>query len=274
MISSAVPVIKLFSLENRVALITGASGHLGQKMAEALCEAGAHVILNGRNEQKLKSVYESLKDKGYRASLWIYDITHSDTLNQEIIKIIEEYGELDILVNNAYQGKPNTLDNSRIEDFSNAYRICVEASYQLTMACLPFLKKAALKSGNHTATIINIGTMYGIVSPNPALYGDSGFNNPPYYGSAKAGLIQLTKYLACHLASHRIRVNCLSPGPFPPADLEDAQPEFYKKLCQQVPLNRIGNANELKGPLLFLASDASSFVTGINLSVDGGWTTW
>jgi NAD(P)-dependent dehydrogenase (short-subunit alcohol dehydrogenase family) len=116
--------------------------------------------------------------------------------------------------------------------------------------------------------------MYGMVSPDPRIYGNSGQNNPPFYGAAKGALLQLTRYAACHLASHKIRVNAISPGPFPAGNLQESNPAFYKELCNKNPMNRIGHPDELAGAILFLASDAASFVTGINLPVDGGWTAW
>ena len=116
--------------------------------------------------------------------------------------------------------------------------------------------------------------MYGSVSPDPSIYGTSGANNPPHYGAAKAALIQFTRYAACHLASDRIRVNCISPGPFPAAKYLERDPQFAERLSAKNPMGRVGDPMELQGPLLFLASDASSYVTGIDLAVDGGWTAW
>ena len=124
------------------------------------------------------------------------------------------------------------------------------------------------------ASIINIASMYASVSPDPKIYGDSGENNPPYYGAAKAGLIQLTRYLACHFAPERIRVNAISPGPFPVEDGTESSRKFINKLKRKVPLGRVGHPSELCGAVLFLSSDASSYVTGANIPVDGGWTAW
>ncbi len=116
--------------------------------------------------------------------------------------------------------------------------------------------------------------MYGSVSPDPSIYGTSGANSPPYYGPAKAALIQLTRYAACHLANQRIRVNCISPGPFPSEKYLEHDAQFRARLQAKNPMHRTGKPAELQGPLLFLASDASSYVTGIDLAVDGGWTAW
>jgi gluconate 5-dehydrogenase len=114
-----------------------------------------------------------------------------------------------------------------------------------------------------------------MVSPDPRIYGSSGFDNPPQYGVAKAGLIQLTRYLACHLAPEGIRVNSVSPGPFPPIEtVAREHPEFLKALENRVPLGRVGKPEEMAGVIVFLASNASSYITGANIPVDGGWTAW
>jgi NAD(P)-dependent dehydrogenase (short-subunit alcohol dehydrogenase family) len=116
--------------------------------------------------------------------------------------------------------------------------------------------------------------MYGMVSPDPSIYRDSGKNNPAHYGATKAGMIQLTRYLACHLSPGRVRVNCVSPGPFPDTDVDPGIPEFYDKLAAKVPMGRSGNPEEAAGPVVFLLSEAASYVNGANLAVDGGWTAW
>jgi NAD(P)-dependent dehydrogenase (short-subunit alcohol dehydrogenase family) len=264
---------KLFRLDGRVAFVTGASGYFGRSIADALCEAGAHVILNGRKAERIENLAEKLKSLGYRVSTAVLDITQDNELKEVFNHIASEHGKLDIIVNNAYSGRPGTIESATLEDFDYAYKITVTASFRIIQLAKPLLEIAA-KQNPGGASVVNIASMYGMVSPDPAIYGDSGANNPPYYGAAKAALIQLTRYAACHLASSRIRVNCISPGPFPPADIEDKNPSLYTELCRKNPMRRIGYADELRGPVLFLASDASSYVTGVNLPVDGGWTAW
>jgi NAD(P)-dependent dehydrogenase (short-subunit alcohol dehydrogenase family) len=124
------------------------------------------------------------------------------------------------------------------------------------------------------ASVVNIASMYGHVSPDPAIYGDSGQNSPPYYSAAKAALIHYTRYAAVHLAPDRVRVNAISPGPFPPMRFRDEKPDFYAQLVKKVPMGRIGMAEDMVGPLVFLASPHAQYVTGTNLCVDGGWTAW
>lgn len=263
----------LFRLDGRTALITGAYGHLGKSMAYGLAEGGAQVIINGRSSEKLVLLASEMSGKGYKVTIAPGDVADEKDLERIIEYVASDFNCLDIIINNAYAGRTGTVETSSIEDFNQAYQITVTAAFRLVQLAKPLLKIAASRHPGG-ASVINIASMYGMVSPDPVIYGDSGANNPPHYGAAKAGLIQLTRYLACHLASSKIRVNCISPGPFPPPEISQSQPAFYAELCRKNPMHRIGFADELKGAVLFLVSDASSYVTGINLPIDGGWTAW
>jgi NAD(P)-dependent dehydrogenase (short-subunit alcohol dehydrogenase family) len=266
-------VFSQFRLDGRVALLTGAGGHLGRSMAQALAEAGAHVVLNGRNNAALEVLAQDLSGRGLTSSIACFDVTSQNAVAEHVARIAKTHGRLDILVNNASAGSPGTLQTAKVTDFEQVYRVNVVGAFQLLQSALPLLREAA----RHTrggASVINISSMYGSVSPDPSIYGSSGANSPPYYGAAKSALIQFTRYTACHLASERIRVNCISPGPFPAEIYLQRDPDFAGRLQAKTPMRRTGNPSELQGPLLFLASDASSYVTGVNLAVDGGWTAW
>jgi NAD(P)-dependent dehydrogenase (short-subunit alcohol dehydrogenase family) len=266
-------VMSRFRLDGRVVFLTGASGHLGRPMAWALAGAGAHVVLNGRRQNALDELASGLTDAGCKVSIACFDITDESAAKTHIAEIAKYHGRLDILVNNASSGGSGALDSATSEDFHQVYRVNVTAAFQLIQFSLPLLKESG-KQLPGGAAVVNIASMYGSVSPDPSVYGSSGANSPPCYGPAKAALIQLTRYAACHLASDRVRVNCISPGPFPAARFLERDPEFGNRLSAKLPMRRLGNPNEIQGPLLFLASDASSFVTGANLAVDGGWTAW
>lgn len=266
-------VLSRFRLDGRVAFLTGASGHLGRPMAWALASAGAHVVLNGRRQNALEGLASELTNAGSKISIACFDITDESLAKTHMEKIAQNHGRLDILVNNASSARPGTVENATAEDFNKTYQVNVVAAFQLIQFSLPLLKESA-KQVPGGAAVINIASMYGSVSPDPSVYGSSGANSPPYYGPAKAALIQLTRYAACHWAPDRVRVNCISPGPFPAAQFLERDPQFGNRLSAKVPMRRLGNPNEIQGPLLFLASDASSFVTGANLAVDGGWTAW
>ena len=175
---------------------------------------------------------------------------------------------LDILVNNAVAMQVKGFDALGPADFAATYASSVTAAFETVRAALPALKTAAAQGGD--ASVINIATMYAQVSPDARLYDDPAKQSPFHYGSAKAGMLQLTRHLAAELGSHAIRVNALSPGPFPAR----VDPGFGARLAARTMLGRLGSADEIGGPLLFLASPAARFVTGATLNVDGGWTAW
>lgn len=262
-----------FDLTGRVVLLTGAGGHLGRAMAQGVCEAGAHVVLNGRRAETLEALATSLRTKGHTATVLPADVRKEDDAARLIRDIQALTDRLDVLINNAYSGPTGTVESSRAEHFTEAFHLAVTSSFRLVQLSLPLLEQAG-RDNPGGGSVINVSSMYGHVSPNPAIYGESGMNNPPFYGAAKGGLIQLTRYLACHLGPKRIRVNSLSPGAFPPVRAMEANPDFHSALRERTPLGRIGMVHELAGPVVFLASDAASYVTGANIPVDGGWTAW
>jgi NAD(P)-dependent dehydrogenase (short-subunit alcohol dehydrogenase family) len=261
-----------FRLDGRVCFLSGASGHLGRYMAQALASAGACVLANGRNSEALSTLVSDIQSSGGKAFAYCFDVTDGAAVQSAIKRIGEEFGRLDVIVNNASSGRTGSFEQMTAPDFEQLYRVNVVAAFDLMKSALPLLKKSAgLTAG---ASVVNIASMYGSVSPDPSIYGQSGANNPPSYGSAKAALLQLTRYAACHFAPDKIRVNSISPGPFPAQRYLDNDPAFHAQLTAKVPMRRTGTPQELQGPLLFLASDASSYVTGVNLAVDGGWTAW
>lgn len=263
----------LFRLEGAVILLTGATGHLGIALAHGLCAAGAHVLVNARRAEPVESLVKALQDAGHAASALVFDISHEQACRAAIVQIEKTHGTLHGIVNNAFNGRAATVESAEAKDFDASLRLNVTAPFFLVQQALPMLKHAAL-SRVGGASIVNIASMYGVVSPDPRIYGESGANNPPFYGAAKAGMLQLTRYLSCHLGPDNIRVNSISPGAFPRPAIAQDKADFHAQLCSKAPLGRIGNAQELVGPVLFLLSSASSYVTGANLPVDGGWTAW
>ncbi len=259
----------LFDLSGRVAFVSGAAGYLGEAMARSLAEAGACVLLNGRTHEPLERLASCMNDAGLEAEVACFDICEEAETRAQIEALGQRWGGLDIVVNNAYAGRAANIASSTAGDFRKSYEIAVVSAFNVIQAAIPALTTAAAVRGQ--ASIINIASMYGVVSPDPRLYGDSGMNNPPFYGAAKGGLLQLSRYLACHLAPQRIRCNAISPGPFPPPSVE---PNFAARLAEKVPMGRLGQPEDLAGAVVFLASDASRYVTGVNLPVDGGWTAW
>jgi NAD(P)-dependent dehydrogenase (short-subunit alcohol dehydrogenase family) len=266
-------ITSLFRLDGRVAFLSGATGLLGRPMARALAAAGAHVVLNARSQDALESLAVELTNLGSKVSIACFDVTDESAVRDNVSSIGDRHGRLDVLVNNASAGRTGTMDSATSEDFDHLYRVNVIAAFQLLQLSVPLLQ-ASPRRTRGGASVVNVASMYGSVSPDPSIYGTSQANNPPHYGAAKAGLIQLTRYAACHLAPFGIRVNSISPGAFPAAKYLSQDPGFHDRLKARNPMHRTGVPDELQGPLLFLASDASSYVTGINLAVDGGWTAW
>lgn len=256
----------LFNVKNKVVLITGATGYLGRIFTLELAKRNCTIILHGRDLKKLQALTHEIVSLVDKPTYYVltFDIKDEDKINSKIKSL--NINKIDCIINNASQTAPscNFLDTSS-EEFIDYYYSCISA-YLVIKNSIHLLRKSNYPS------IINISSMYGSVSPNPDIYGDSGMNNPIAYGCAKAALQQLTKYLACHLKD--IRVNTISPGPFPKIEDQKDNPEFIKRLSNKNPMNRVGSPVELIGPLIFFMSKASSFVTGSNLPVDGGHTVW
>ncbi|HWX89106.1 MAG TPA: SDR family oxidoreductase [Rhizomicrobium sp.] len=256
----------IFRLDGKTAFVSGSRGHLGAAMTRALCAAGAHVIVNGRDAAALDGFAADLKAQGFSVEAAAFDAHDVPTLHS----FFGGLKRLDVLVNNVGLMLGKSFAALTAADFAATYAATVTSAFESARAALPALRAAVAASGD--ASIINISSIYGQVSPDGGLYDDRTQQSPFHYGPAKAGLIQLSRHLAAELGPSRIRVNTLVPGPFPqpgkmPRGLET-------RLAARTMLGRIGAAAEIGGPLLFLASQASHFVTGASLNVDGGWTAW
>jgi len=260
----------LFSLKDKIILITGSTGYLGRAMSEGLAKMGAKVFINGRNKNSVNRTVDSLIKKGYQAKPAIFDITDYKQVKMFFSNFDEDV--IDVLLINAYNGKGGTTSTSSKQDFRDSYEISMIATHNLFQNSLPYLQSAKKQNGD--ASVINITSMYGMVSPDQRIYKDIKSINPPFYGASKAALLQWTRYAACEFGPECIRVNSISPGAFPSLLVQENDPDFITRLSRKVPLGRVGIAAELKGPVLFLASEASSYVNGSNIIVDGGWTCW
>ena len=257
---------RLFDLTGRVALITGGSGYLGQSFSRALAEAGAAVVIGSRDRARAQSVADALPTPG-AARHFAVALDHLDetSLNAGFDEAVNQAGQVDILVNNGQQGHPLDLTNVTAEAFSKDLRNAT--GYFL----LARRMRDHLVGRSAAGSIVMIGSMYGVVGSYPDAYAGVCAASPVQYHTLKGGIIHMTRHLAVYWAQDRVRVNCLSPGPFPS---DKAPAEVVQRLKQKSPAGRMGEPHEVKGPLLLLVSDAGSYITGQNLLVDGGWTAW
>lgn len=257
----------IFSLRGKTAFVTGATGYLGEQMCLGLAEAGAHIIVQGRNIQAISNLILKIEKRGTTAEVANFDLLDEAGTKDYFLSL--KHNKVHILVNNAYGGKAGTIETSKDECYRNSYEIGLVVAQRLFKLLTPAMLKAAAE--DDLASCINIASMYGQVAPDLRIYDRPEGTNPPFYGAVKAALIQWTKYAACEYGPLGIRVNSISPGPFPNQEVQSNAPDFINKLSEKVPMGRIGQAVELQGSVVFLASKASSFVNGINLQVDGGW---
>jgi NAD(P)-dependent dehydrogenase (short-subunit alcohol dehydrogenase family) len=259
------------ALKGRTALVTGATGNLGREITWALGKAGAKVLVNSRSAKKSDFFVSELIDYGIHAEAAVFDLLDGDAVEEYARKLGPDL-PLHILINNAHAGRGGTFKTSTAQDFRSVYEINVVAAHRLMQLVLPNMELAVKQSGD--AAIVNIISMYGLVSPDPRNYEYAETTSPPFYGSAKAALAQLTRYIASELGPKGIRCNAVAPGPFPSINAQQDAPELMRRLINRVPLGRLGSPAEIGPPILFLASPDSSFITGSILPVDGGWTIW
>jgi NAD(P)-dependent dehydrogenase (short-subunit alcohol dehydrogenase family) len=269
--SEAEPTVgKLFDLRNRAALVTGGAGHLGSAMCRGLAEAGATVIIAGRDADRCRRLAAMLPAVPGQPHAGIaldqVDATSRAAAFAAAVELAG--GGLDVLVMSALSrpGPKRDLTDVSAEEFDAELRNNTAAFILARMMRDHAVDRSA------PASIVMIGSMYGLVGSYPDAYEGLGAASPVQYHALKGGTIQMTRHLAVSWAKDGVRVNCLSPGPFPkpnglPAELE-------RRLSAKTPMRRLGRRHELKGSLVLLASDAGSYITGQNLVVDGGWTAW
>ncbi len=253
-----------FDLKGMNVLVTGAAGHLGSAISIGLAQYGAKVFLNGRDKKKLIKLNKKLNAAKLKSEIAAFDIENFGEVKKFFMKI----KKLDILINNAYHGKTGNFEDLNLNNYKESININILSLANIVDKSLPFLKKSKNPS------IINISSMYGSIIPDPDLYGSTGLNNPPNYGVVKAALEHFSKYSSVNLAKYGIRVNTISPGPFPSKDIIKKFPKFVVKLKKKNPLNKIGKPVDIISSILFLSSPNSSFITGINIPIDGGWKLW
>jgi len=260
--------MNIFRIDGKVAIVTGGAGYYGKPISIALAEAGAHVIIASRDKEKCEAYAAELIAKGLKAEGMSLNLSNEKSIEDFVKDVSEKYGSIDILVNNAVsrEGMKNLEELSKA-DIESSQIVNTTGLMLLTKSVVKIMRKQ--KAGN----IINVSSIYGVVGPNFPIYGSTGMTSPVNYSFEKWGMVGFTKWLASYYGKFNIRANCISPGGYGPG-IGSGRDEFIENYKRLTPLGRFAEDDDIKGPIIFLASEASSFVTGHNLLVDGGWTNW
>lgn len=270
-------VQRLFDLRGRVALVTGGAGLLGAEFCRVLAAAGASVGVADLVVEKAAAVAAGIRDLGGMALAVGLDVTRPESVRRAIAEIIAAFGRIDILVNSAaldpkVDPSHEELQSNAFEDFPlEAWNQALGVNLTGVFLCSQAVASEMLRHGK--GVIINLCSTYGLVGPDQRIYerpGRSPRYKPVYYSVTKAGVLGMTRYLATYFAGRGIRVNALTPG----GVYNDHDEAFVRNYSARTVLGRMARKDEMNGALLFLASDASSYMTGANLVVDGGWTAW
>ncbi|HCO21904.1 MAG: 2-deoxy-D-gluconate 3-dehydrogenase [Gimesia sp.] len=253
------PGIKLFDLTGRVAIITGGSKGLGSAMAEGLASAGANLLLTSRNQDEVEATAAQIQsDYGNKVIGMAADVTDPDQVTVMTERAISEFGKIDILINNAGINIRGPIDDITLEEFQDVQNVNVTGPWLCVRSVVPHMKKAQY------GKIINLASTLGLV----------GMSNRTPYTSSKGAMVQMTRALGLELCEYGITCNAICPGPFlTPMNEPFAETEEIKKfIVGAVAMNRWARMEEIQGAAIFLASDASSYMTGSMVTVDGGWT--
>jgi NAD(P)-dependent dehydrogenase (short-subunit alcohol dehydrogenase family) len=254
-------VLEMFSLRGKVAVVSGGAGLYGRQIAEALAEAGARTFIASRDFAKLEQQAAAPRERGLGVEAMELDQGEESSIEALVLSIIERAGTVDVLVNNAVHRPMKGWDDPAA-NFELSMRVNATGVFLMTRAF-----------GRHMTdrgrgSIINIGSIQGLVGPDLSLYREVGWDTPPDYFFHKGGMLQLTRFAAAKLGPRGVRVNCVIPGGF----YNEQDERFLKRYCDRTFLGRMANERDLKGAIVFLASDASEYVTGSSLVVDGGYT--
>jgi len=248
--------------DGKVIIVTGGYGHLGKAIVESLSFHGANVIVAGSTRDKFENVFP----ESHGINFIEVDISETNSIKIALQKTFDQYSKIDAIINNAFYSKGQSPEELTDEDWSYGIDGTLSSVFKSIREIIPYFKKQG------QGKIINVSSMYGLVAPDFSIYNDAEeFLNPPHYGAAKAGVLQLTRYYASYLGKYNIQVNSVTPGPFP-SDAVQSKRNFIEDLESRTCLNRIGTPEDIAGVFTFLLSDAANFITGQNFIVDGGWT--
>ena len=261
---------ELFSLNGRVAIVTGGRGLYGASISEGLCEMGAIVIIASRNGEKCEEFAAELRAKGHEAYGYALDLSDDESIQKLAKDVYDRFGRLDILVNNAVDRRNMTpMATATRQKLRDSAETNLNGQILLSQAVLEYMIPAGKGS------IINISSMRGLDCPHFPFYPESMGDQPVNYTTEKWAMVGLTKYMAGRYGKHGIRVNCIAPGGFNPGLADDPDKKaFVDTYIANCPLGCWAGEDDIKGPVVFLAADASAYVTGATLVMDGGWTIW
>ena len=252
-----------FDLDGKLAVVTGGAGLIGGALSEGLARHGATVVIADVDEDQGRELAASIGEDGHFRRI---DVTDPPAVEALFEAVIEEFGTLDVLVNSAYPRNENygqPYEEVTVEDWRENLRLNLDSYFHATHR-----GSLVMKGQPDGGSIINIGSIYGVQAPDFTVYEGTDMTSPVEYAAIKGGVLNFTRYVASYLGEHGVRVNAVSPG-----GVFDHQNEtFLEQYTDRAPLGRLARPEEIVGPVVFLASDAASYVTGHNLVVDGGWT--
>lgn len=262
--------MNIFSLKGKIIIVTGGAGYFGKPICFALAEAGAEVIIASRNEKKCKELSSEIKLMKLRAEGMELDLASENSISAFIERVFSKYKQIDVLINNAVSREGfKDLEEISKSEWESSQLVNSTGTMLLTKGVVSLMRKQGF--GN----IINISSIQGAVGPNFMVYGDSGMTSPVNYTYDKWAMVGFTKWLANYYGKFNIRANCISPGGYGPGlNGKKGIDDFVENYKRLTPLGRFADDDDIKGPVIFLASNASSYITGHNLLVDGGWTSW
>lgn len=270
-------ILDKFRLDGKVAVVTGGVGLLGSQFSLTLAQAGAKVIVADLQESRVEQAAAALKSSGFEACGVAFDVTSKDSVQSLVDETLGNYGRLDVLVCSAamdpkFDASQSGKHGNTFEDFPlEAWQDALEVNLTGLFLCAQAAARPML--AQNSGSIINICSTYGLVGPDQRIYerpGEPPRYKPVYYSVTKAGVLGLTRYLATYFRGKNIRANALTPG----GVYNEHDDTFVKNYAYRTVMGRMAEKDEMNGALLFLASDASSYMTGSNLVVDGGWTAW
>jgi NAD(P)-dependent dehydrogenase (short-subunit alcohol dehydrogenase family) len=258
----------IFDLKGKVFIVAGGAGYLARPACRELLCSGAAVVIADYNQELLDEAAVELEVYADERLLCLqFDISDEASIDSVLSATIDRFGSLSGVVNATYANAGVAFDELTAADFDRTNRVNITGAF--------IFAREAAKLMNDGGSIVMFTSMYGIVSPKPDMYPEPMRPNPVEYGAGKGGMLQMVRYLAGHYGSAGVRVNAIAPGPFPNVAHKDLMsPVFLQNLADQTMLGRVGEQAESAGAVVFLLSDASTYVTGHCLSVDGGWTAW